>query len=457
LQTFITRSKSRFGLLLAALLIVMVAAACGGILPSAQDTPQEAPAAGTPAPATAAEPAPITGDGAAAQLTPAERNAMYDATPAMVIDPDRYYYATLRTEQGDIRVQLFADRAPVTVNNFVFLAREGFYDNTTFHRVLEDFMAQAGDPTGTGAGGPGYRFQDEIVPGLEFDRPGLLAMANAGPGTNGSQFFITFEPVPWLDGRHTIFGEVLEGQEVLDQLTRRDPQAAPATEGDLLLTVEIDEEESSVLPTPTPAPPTPTPTPTPTPYAPSSLAPDDLTTADRPLADLPMEEKSDVFNTAPDMVIDPAQSYTAVVVTSRGEVVFQLRGDVAPISVNNFVLLASLGFYDRTPINDVSEEGIIIGAPENHPGSFVGYYVPGEIETDVEWTTGALGYLPALDPATGDLVSNGSQILIMGLPLPLEITQQISFFGEVVEGMEILNQLTFDDTIESIQIEVSEE
>jgi cyclophilin family peptidyl-prolyl cis-trans isomerase len=343
------------------------------------------------------------------------------------------------------------------VNNFVFLAREGFYDNTTFHRVLEDFMAQAGDPTGTGAGGPGYRFQDEIVPGLEFDRPGLLAMANAGPGTNGSQFFITFEPVPWLDGRHTIFGEVLEGQEVLDQLTRRDPQAAPATEGDLLLTVEIDEEESSVLPTPTPAPPTPTPTPTPTPYAPSSLAPDDLTTADRPLADLPMEEKSDVFNTAPDMVIDPAQSYTAVVVTSRGEVVFQLRGDVAPISVNNFVLLASLGFYDRTPINDVSEEGIIIGAPENHPGSFVGYYVPGEIETDVEWTTGALGYLPALDPATGDLVSNGSQILIMGLPLPLEITQQISFFGEVVEGMEILNQLTFDDTIESIQIEVSEE
>jgi cyclophilin family peptidyl-prolyl cis-trans isomerase len=453
LQPQISKSSLRIGLLFVTLLLVLVAAACGGTAPAEP----AAPAAETPAPATAAEPAPITADGAAAQLSPVERNNMYDAPPAMVIDPGQYYYATLRTEKGDIRVQLFADRAPVTVNNFVFLAREGFYDNTTFHRVLEGFMAQAGDPTGTGAGGPGYRFQDEIVPGLTFDQPGLLAMANAGPGTNGSQFFITFEAVPWLDGRHTIFGEVLEGQEVLDQLTRRDPQTAPTTDGDLLLTVDIEEDDTSVLPTPTPAPPTPTPTPTPTPFAPSSLAPDDLTAAERPLANLPMEEKSHFFNTPPEMVIDPARNYTAVIVTSNGEIVVRLYADLAPVAVNNFVLIASLGFYDGTPINDVSEEGVIIGAPLNHPSSYVGYYVPGEIGTTMEWGAGAVGYLPALDPMTGEWVSNGSQLIILAEPLPFEITEQFSFFGEVVEGIEILNELTFDDTIESIQIEVSEE
>ncbi len=149
---------------------------------------------------------------------------MYDAPPEMMIDPDAYYYATLRTEKGDIKVQLFADRAPNTVNNFVFLAREGFYDNTTFHRVIDGFMAQAGDPAATGAGGPGYLFEDEFFPGLEFDQSGLLAMANRGPGTNGSQFFITFSPTEWLNGGHTIFGKVIEGEDVLADITRIDPQ-----------------------------------------------------------------------------------------------------------------------------------------------------------------------------------------------------------------------------------------
>jgi cyclophilin family peptidyl-prolyl cis-trans isomerase len=146
----------------------------------------------------------------------------------------------LVTERGDIRLRLFASEAPLTVNNFVFLAEQGFYDETTFHRVLEDFMAQAGDPTGTGRGGPGYMFRDETDNGLTFDRPGLLAMANAGPNTNGSQFFITFAPTPWLDGNHTIFGEVIAGAEVLGQITRRDPAAGAVTPGDLLLRVEIE-------------------------------------------------------------------------------------------------------------------------------------------------------------------------------------------------------------------------
>src|SRR5262245_16163649 len=146
----------------------------------------------------------------------------YSSPPAMQIDPNQHYDAVFHTQRGDFTVELFAGQAPITVNNFVFLAREGFYNNTTFHRVIEGFMAQGGDPTGTGSGGPGYQFQDEFDASLTFDRAGLLAMANAGPGTNGSQFFITFVPTPHLDNLHTIFGEVVEGAEVLDTITRRD-------------------------------------------------------------------------------------------------------------------------------------------------------------------------------------------------------------------------------------------
>ena len=184
--------------------------------------------------------------GAAAALAPAERNGMYDDPPAMTTAAEVELTAVFRTEKGDIRVRLFNDLAPVTVNNFVFLAREGFYNDTHFHRVLADFMAQGGDPSGTGAGGPGYQFQDEIVQELQFDRAGLLAMANAGPNTNGSQFFLTFAATPWLNGNHTIFGEVIEGMDVLLSLTLRDPMAASSSEfaGDLLEKVAIEEAGS---------------------------------------------------------------------------------------------------------------------------------------------------------------------------------------------------------------------
>ncbi|HCR71097.1 MAG TPA: peptidylprolyl isomerase [Anaerolineae bacterium] len=142
---------------------------------------------------------------------------------------------------GEFKIQLFADKAPITVNNFVFLAREGFYDGTTFHRVLDGFMAQGGDPTGTGAGGPGYSFEDEFSD-LTFDREGLLAMANSGPNTNGSQFFITYAPTPHLNNLHTIFGQVIEGMDVVNALTRRDPNTAPDFEGDAIATITITEE-----------------------------------------------------------------------------------------------------------------------------------------------------------------------------------------------------------------------
>lgn len=139
----------------------------------------------------------------------------WNTPPAMAIDPAKSYTATLSTEAGDIVLSLFADKTPKTVNNFVFLAREGFYDNITFHRVIDDFMAQGGDPTGTGRGGPGYRFEDEFHPELKHDKAGVLSMANAGPGTNGSQFFITHLATPWLDGKHSVFGQVTEGMDAL--------------------------------------------------------------------------------------------------------------------------------------------------------------------------------------------------------------------------------------------------
>jgi len=143
--------------------------------------------------------------------------------PKMEIDPKKEYTAIFKTEKGDITVKLYADKTPNTVNNFVFLARQGFYDGTIFHRVISDFMAQGGDPTGTGMGGPGYRFADEFHPSLKHDKPGVLSMANAGPNTNGSQFFITHVPTPWLDKKHSVFGQVSDGMKVLLSISPRDP------------------------------------------------------------------------------------------------------------------------------------------------------------------------------------------------------------------------------------------
>lgn len=153
----------------------------------------------------------------------------YKAPPQMQIDPTRQYHAIFHTEIGDFKIELFADKAPKTVNNFVFLAKEGFYDGTTFHRVLENFMAQGGCPLGTGTGGPGYRFDDEASAlALRHDGPGILSMANAGANTNGSQFFITHTATPWLDGKHAVFGRVVEGfDDVVMQIRLRDPMRDP--------------------------------------------------------------------------------------------------------------------------------------------------------------------------------------------------------------------------------------
>lgn len=177
-----------------------------------------------------------------AAIDPAERNDYFSEAPPMTIDTAKDYEAVIRmADGGEMRLRLFDDEAPQTVNNFVFLANQGFYDGTTFHRVLEDFMAQGGDPTGTGGGGPGYAFDNEIISGMSFDRRGLLAMANAGPNTNGSQFFITFAPATHLDGSYSLFGELIEGDEVLGGITLRDPATA-TTPGDTISEIVIVEQ-----------------------------------------------------------------------------------------------------------------------------------------------------------------------------------------------------------------------
>lgn len=161
--------------------------------------------------------------------------------PDFKLDLSKKYFATFKTDKGDIKVELFAAKVPTTVNNFVFLAKEGYYDDTIFHRVIKDFMVQGGDPTATGRGGPGYSFRDEFDPTLKHDKPGILSMANAGPNTNGSQFFLTHVPTPWLDGKHAVFGEIVEGLDVLMAIPARDPMlfGSPAVK---LQTIEITEQ-----------------------------------------------------------------------------------------------------------------------------------------------------------------------------------------------------------------------
>jgi cyclophilin family peptidyl-prolyl cis-trans isomerase len=165
----------------------------------------------------------------------------WSTPPQIVIDPKKKYKASIETEKGTLVLELFADKTPKTVNNFVFLAREGFYNGTIFHRVIADFMVQGGDPTGTGRGGPGYRFADEFNPSLRHDKPGILSMANAGPGTNGSQFFITHVPTAWLDDKHTVFGHIIEGMNVLLSIPPRDPMR-PEYDGVKIQNIVISEE-----------------------------------------------------------------------------------------------------------------------------------------------------------------------------------------------------------------------
>lgn len=198
-------------------LVILSSVSCGGTAPS-------------PPPAPAPKPSPPA-------LAPKPKT--YSSPPSMIIDTNKRYTAIIETEKGNLLLELFVSDTPVTVNNFVFLAREGFYDGTTFHRVIPGFMAQGGDPTGTGMGGAGYKFADEFT--SHTHEAGTLSMANSGPDTNSCQFFITFTPQHGLDNKHTVFGQLIEGMGVLGKLTPRNPNQDPRFEGDKMIRITIEE------------------------------------------------------------------------------------------------------------------------------------------------------------------------------------------------------------------------
>jgi len=198
--------------------VLLVLASCGGEEPTPTPTPRKAPDWGpTATPTPGDSPAPPTG----------------------ALDTSKDYTATFKTEKGDFVIELFDDEAPLTVENFVNLSRIGFYDGSTFHRVIAGFMAQGG--TGADGGGPGYRIKDEFSPNRLHDGPGVLSMANAGPNTGSSQFFITYEATPHLDGKHSVFGKVIEGMDVVNSISVRDPGTATEP-GDEIHTIEITEK-----------------------------------------------------------------------------------------------------------------------------------------------------------------------------------------------------------------------
>jgi peptidylprolyl isomerase len=204
--------------------------AFSAVTPPAEAGPTAAGTAGEAAP-TAASAA-----GAAGQLS-------YSAPPPMTIDPKKTYTATITTPRGDFVVNLRPDLAPQTVNSFVFLSKAGFFNGLTWHRVLPNFMAQGGDPTGTGGGGPGYNVPDEFTDKVKFDKPGIVAMANTGqPNSGGSQFFVTTAPADYLDGKYTIFGEVTQGQDIVNAIPLRDPEQNPTTPGEQIVKITIDEK-----------------------------------------------------------------------------------------------------------------------------------------------------------------------------------------------------------------------
>jgi len=214
----------------------ILAVSCDGspAAPEPEPEPDLAPVSG-PTEAPPDEPQ----DDIAQRKAPEVKIMQWDSPPAMTIDTNKKYTAIMETEKGTMVIELFAKDVPVTVNNFVFLAREGYYDGTTFHRVIPGFMAQGGDQTGTGRGGPGYRFEDEFTE-HQHDA-GALSMANAGPNTNGSQYFICYTAQHGLDGRHSVFGQLVEGMDVLKNITPRDPTRNPDFEGDKIIKVTINE------------------------------------------------------------------------------------------------------------------------------------------------------------------------------------------------------------------------
>ncbi len=422
--------------MLAAFFTLMILAAMGL---AACSTPTPPPPTPTPPPPTAtpAEEAVATPTEAAGLIPPedptaiempadpAERDRMFAAPPPMIINPDKFYVATIVLEKGgEMSFRLFPQEAPQTVNNFVYLAEAGFYDGTSFFRVIPGFVAQGGDPLDDGTGDPGYTFPDEFSPDLAHDRIGVLSMANTGPDTNGCQFFITFAPTPWLDDHHTVFGRLIDGLETLQAITPRDPETATGR-GDVIETIritEMDEPPLSRLP-----------------------ADEEIAVPEEP------EARANLYPQPPAMTIDPTAHYTATLVTPKGEIVLTLRSDAAPQTVNNFVFLARAGFYDGLTFHRVEPDFVIQGGDPLGTGQGgPGYVIPPEI--GLPHTPGALAMARLSDRGNPRRMSSGSQFYIT-LTQTEFLDGAYTVFGYVAEGMDVVQAIEVGDPIEQVIIE----
>ena len=338
----------------------------------------------------------------------------WDAPPAMSIDATKQYHATLSTSYGDITVQLYQEEAPATVNNFVFLARQGFYNGVRFHRIVRGFMVQGGDPTGTGRGGPGYRFADEPVT-RDYLR-GTLAMANSGPDSNGSQFFIMHEDYA-LPKDYTIFGMVTEGLQVLDAIANTAVSArVPGGERSLPLenvvirSIEISEEEKTSSATSTPAPSAAT-----------------TTSTQQP------QEANMQWDAPPAMSIDATKQYHATLSTTYGDITVELYPSEAPVTVNNFVFLARQGFYNGVRFHRILRSFMVqSGDPTGTGRGGPGYRFADEPVTR-DYLRGTLAMANA-GPNT-----NGSQFFIMHQDGRL--LSAYTIFGMVTEGLDVLDAI----------------
>lgn len=445
----------KFTLFGTVLLLALTAtlAACGPMpaAPAAEAT--AAPAAATPAPpATEAValtvepaapvqddrpivPAPVEGQRPLAGVATQDRNDRFSGPAEKYVEDDAIYTATIVTNKGNIVTELYQD-TPESLNNFVTLALNGFYDGLTFHRVEPGFVIQGGDPLGEGDGGPGYTIPAEI---LHSHLRGALAWARTSDEINperrssGSQFYITLADTDFLDGAYSVFGFVIDGMDVVDQIAM----------GDQIERIDVTTGAVSLIPTPGP---TATPTPSPTPYAPAAAE-------GRPLAALPLSERTGVYNTAPEMAIDVAKTYQATIATDKGDIVIDLDATIAPITVNNFVVLANLGYYDGMPIafNDPGAY-LVTGSPEMSPDSDAGYTFPLEpsaIASDI--VTGTLSMWAVPDPITSEPVASGSQMMVWRVIVP-DNPGYFNSFGKVVEGLDVIESLSVEDLIKTITI-----
>ena len=401
--------------------------------PAPQPTAAEAVVVATAEPAAPdarpTVPAPVEGQRPLADLPAAERQDRFSGPAAPAIDPKAIYVATIVTDKGNIVAELYQD-TPEGTNNFVTLAQNGFYDGLTFHRVEPGFVIQGGDPAGDGSGGPGYTIPAEIN---HPHTKGALAWArtsdeiNPERNSSGSQFYITLEETPFLDGGYSVFGQVIEGMDVAEKIAV----------GDKIQKIEISQATASLMPTPEP-----------------TAVPNPPVAAEgRPLAKLTLDERVGVYNAAPAMTIDATKSYQATVETDKGKIVVDLDPKSAPATVNNFVLLANLGFFDGIPVAHVQEDGYLVtGSPAKRPDSDVGYTLALEPTANAsKVVTGTVSMYPIQDPATGNPLASGSQFFISFVESP-EDGVPLNIFGKVSEGMEIVTKLAIDDIIKSITI-----